>query len=922
MLKHKVYVCQICGTSPDQISHHKNHLESQKHKDKKELMGFRLSKLLEKELMEQYGTLNIDQIIEEKESFFYYIKKNNEENNFGNYEESSQIIDKSLTITNREALKDKIHEINNFLRNSGVGFGMNALKIFNIFYALKKIEDKGLNEKINMKIYFSNLLDKAKQKGDEIQSNILIEIIEDISQSKIKNLLYTDVPRNISNCVCYYLIKEIDKLSKLEETCNVLLSGKIYEYFIGRDDNSITELGAYFTDRHIVNYIYSKLDHKFNKIEKMIDMFGGSGGFTTGYIDYCNNKLENINWDDEINKIFHYDINEDVIKFAALEFFCLTGCFPNMNENLKVKNAFADNFSSNKFHYVITNPPYGGDKLKQSDSQLKRDKIKDFIKKELPNISDESTLKYRQRQLKYIESLEKQERKEADKTRVCLQSCSERIKNFAKDYSLSGNDKESCSLILMMELLDLNGTAIGVLKEGLFFNKTYKDLRRCLIDNFNVKEIISVPQDQFENTSTKTSIIIFENTIEKTSEVKFSELVIEKYEEDKFAEFNHEIVLIENKGDIKSVSEKLLSSVAVSEISENTNYSLNAKDYSKKKITLSKGYKLMKLGDLCNFIKYKSQKSSDGTYDYYSCSNIIKKCELGNITGEYIIIGSRGTISGSLHYCNGSFGCGDNMFVFNSNINVRYLYYTLNAFKNVIDENIVGSTIPMISLTQFKNIVLPFPISNDTASQWEEKISNHYDELICKRIKIKENESIVADKIREIGDNEKYVEQELGTLVETKSGEIISKSKVKNGIYPVYGGGNISSYIDSYNRENELIINKDAMKVDCVKFVQGKFFLNHHGWTLEHKKEEYKNYINYWLFSNQQKIYDNSNGSAQKGINRENFLKIRIKIPKKQILQDLEKMFLEIENLRDDCVKAEIKYKQLIEDLRNEALNG
>jgi hypothetical protein len=42
-------------------------------------------------------------------------------------------------ISNKEALKDKIYEIHNYLRNNGAGYGMNALKIFNIIYGLKKI---------------------------------------------------------------------------------------------------------------------------------------------------------------------------------------------------------------------------------------------------------------------------------------------------------------------------------------------------------------------------------------------------------------------------------------------------------------------------------------------------------------------------------------------------------------------------------------------------------------------------------------------------------------------------------------------------------------------------------------------------------------------------------------------------------------
>jgi type I restriction-modification system DNA methylase subunit len=204
-------------------------------------------------------------------------------------------------------------------------------------------------------------------------------------------------------------------------------------------------------------------------------------------------------------------MNEDVIKSAGLEFFCLTGHLPNMDQ-LKYKNSFQDDFNDKKYQLILTNPPYGGDKNKETSSQEKRKKVKEYIKNELTTIQDEGLRIQRQKQLKKIEAEEKQEKKEQEKQKVCLTSCSTRIQKFAKDNNLTGNDKESCSLMLVMDMLEIGGTCIGVLKEGVFFNKTYKNLRKCLIENYNVREIISVPSDQFENTSTKTSIIIFDNT--------------------------------------------------------------------------------------------------------------------------------------------------------------------------------------------------------------------------------------------------------------------------------------------------------------------------------------------------------------------------------------------------------------------------
>ena len=78
-------------------------------------------------------------------------------------------------------------------------------------------------------------------------------------------------------------------------------------------------------------------------------------------------------------------MNEDVIKSAGLEFFCSTGVIPNMRENMKYKNSFTDEFNDQQYHYVITNPPYGGDnnnkteaKEKGKSHQIHRTRIDDY----------------------------------------------------------------------------------------------------------------------------------------------------------------------------------------------------------------------------------------------------------------------------------------------------------------------------------------------------------------------------------------------------------------------------------------------------------------------------------------------------------------------------------------------------------------
>ena len=54
---------------------------------------------------------------------------------------------------------------------------------------------------------------------------------------------------------------------------------------------AISELGAYFTDRHITNYIYNNIKSSINadgRIEIITDEFGGSGGFSAFSINYLN----------------------------------------------------------------------------------------------------------------------------------------------------------------------------------------------------------------------------------------------------------------------------------------------------------------------------------------------------------------------------------------------------------------------------------------------------------------------------------------------------------------------------------------------------------------------------------------------------------------------------------------------------------
>jgi restriction endonuclease S subunit/type I restriction-modification system DNA methylase subunit len=840
-------------------------------------------------------------------------------------------------ISNKEALKSKIHEIHNYLRNNGAGYGMNALKVFNVIYGLKKIEESKLLDKVNLKrpdCEFSHLLKLANENKGELLAELIIgSVLTSISESELKYILFYEIPQNMKGSAFIYLIKEIENITIIEKTCNVLLSGKIYEYFIGRDESAISELGAYFTDRHIVDYILKKLNPELNPdgtIGTMIDMFGGSGGFTTGYINYLNAQSKNqqqiINWTTEINKISHFDMNEDVIKSAGLEFFCLTGELPN-KDNLQYKNSFKDEFCDHKYKYPLTNPPYGGDKIKKTNSQIKRDKVKEYIKNELITITDSTVRINRQKQLKELEAQEKQEKIESDKTTVSVSTCSARIKKFAHDNKLSGNDKESCSLMLLMDIVEFGGTAIGVLKEGVFFNRTYTDLRKHLIKNYNLREVISVPQDQFENTQTKTSVIIFDNIEEKTTEVKFSEIVVERCLEDKFVELLNDIVIVESKGDITGVNDAIVSVASKEELLKNPICSFNGKDYNKKVLIVGEGYELIKLGDICEFMKKSKRNASfgqhTGQYNFYTSSDKVQKCDIDDYKEECLIIGSGGVANIKL---DNNFSCSADNMLLKTKYN-KYIYYILKGNMQMLAYGFKGSTLKHLSKDYLKYLQIPIPQSQDKIKEWVDKISASYNEKNEKQTQIKELETFVRNRIKDISEKEKdIVLKTLGEVSKINYGKRITKIKDEGSEYLAYGGGDLMAYkVNKYNRDGITYkVSRDGLsKHNCIIKLYGKLFLNDTALTLDtlDNKIVTNNYIGEFLLSQKNYIYDNcTHGTAQLHINIDKLMKIKIPIPSFEIQLDLETTFQQIETLQNDVRSAESLYKQYIKELAQEAM--
>jgi type I restriction-modification system DNA methylase subunit len=866
----------------------------------------------------------------------------------------------------RDDLRDYIHSIHNFIRNNGAGYGQTGVKIFSVFYGLKLIQPYldtfGFSKKQKEILDFNILVEKAKKAKKEKNNNSgltgyidngIINILyklktdSDNPNHKLGHFICYAIPRDLKDTFWDDLILKINKVPvgyKKERKVN--LSGKVWEYFVGRDSTAISELGAYFSDRHITEFTFNKIKPKLinGMVPTMIDPFGGSGGFTLGYANYMRELSDDIDWETNVNNIYHFDMEESVVNMTGLEIFAITGHFPDreFKNNFSRVNSFTHEFAKHnkpgKFNYIFTNPPYGGDKVNKNAEQLKRDILIEYIKK-IPTEERTDNLNV---QLSRLTEISNDYKKSQEENHVRLNNCSSRIKTFAKKYKIdTANDKESCSLILMMDMLAENGTCCGILKEGIFFDGKYSKLRHVLIENFNVTDVISVPQNAFENTSTKTSIIIFHNN-GKTNNINFSELqvITEPDNVINIAE-DGEAHIINYKDEIIEVIEKQLTCTTYSQIIEPTiimskgiekkryDYSLNGKDYNKKEIVVGDDYELVKLGDICTFLQKSKRNASFGKqigkYNFYTSSDKVKKCDVADYSEECLIIGTGGVANIKI---DNNFSCSaDNMII--KAPNNKYLYNLIKGNMNLLSDGFTGSTLKHISKDYLTNIKLPIPKSEQKIKEWVDKISKPYDKKNENEKLIKKLEEQVRDTIKDICENEDCDEYNFDSLLSY----LPKKNKYKAN------DGFITGLYNFYTSSQDKILYRDNYEFEdtCILIGRGgnpsihlasKFSVSHddvYVIKLNDDKNKCSNiflqYIFNYLKINMNLIQNSFTGSTIKHSSKEKLSKIKIKIPKdKKLINDLEPLFQEIEKLQTEMKKAETQYKELIKELSEEAI--
>jgi type I restriction-modification system DNA methylase subunit len=705
-----------------------------------------------------------------------------------------------------------IEKIRNIFRKEGIT-GMDSINHCIVFIVARMLnKEKCLKYDIDEKYTYENIM--TDNEGDEIGDQELYDKI--YKSGKIDCLIGQMIKKLGFNNIKFKLegiahIKEIMKLLGKLDTEHLSLKydiiGTIYELHLkSGTSNSMRDLGQYYTNRQVINYMIKLCDPVMKKgqIETIIDPTMGTGGFLTMSVKYLNEKYKNkIDWSKNKNNLIGFDIDDNVKNMAVLNVLLETGelCNETIVKNDTLYNDFklSSNETIDKVDIILANEPMG-----------------------LKNIVHAS--------------------------------CCEKV----KELKIRGTKAEPLFMQLFMQSLNDGGRCAVIVPDGMLFNDSnlHTDTRKHLIENFNLKKVVSLNDDFFLNTGVKTSILFFVKDENKTSEVEFCSIKL-------------------NKGELEETS---IIKVLYDDIKLN-NYSLFVNKYNIQETTKIEGIEYKKLGEICDFLSKSKRQASygkdEGKYNFYTSSIIPKKCDEADYDDKCIILGTGG--NANIKY-DLKFSCSADNFILKSknNLEIKYVYYMLLTNISLLENGFSGSTIKHLSKNYVENIEIPIP-----SIEVQQMIVKQLDLLndnntLCKK-QIEESKQILRDYVKcmTLWDEEKKLETEI--YFEQKNKKLKASDGNNEGKYRfITSSQDKMLYRDDYEFENKhIIIGRGG---NASIHLMDKFSISHDDCYVISTKNHLIEYIYYYICANKNILDDGFVGSTIKHISKSYINDIKIKV--------------------------------------------
>jgi type I restriction enzyme S subunit len=632
-------------------------------------------------------------------------------------------------------LESVISNIRDILRKEGIT-GMDSINHC-IVFIISRILTKQMCKKVNIDDKYSNdkiLLDENNEElGNQEfydkfykKSNIDCFVGQIVNKLGFKNIKFKmEGIQNLKTIM--KKLQELD-IDKLETNYDII--GTIYEIHLkSGTSNSMRDLGQYYTHRLVIKYMIELCKPEMNKgiIDKIVDPTMGTGGFLSMAIKYFKDKYGKIDWSKNKDNIIGFDIDDNVRNMALLNVFLECGEMCNdtlvKQDTLHNDFKFVDGTVLNKAKIILANEPMG---------------LKNIIHAE----------------------------------------CCDRIKNM----KIRGTKAEPLFLQLFMEALDDDGRCAVIVPDGVLFNDSNLHLgtRKHLIENYNLKKVISLNDDFFLNTGVSTSILFFVND-GKTKKVEFCEIKLKD----------------------NTIVENSIIKVKYDKLKEN-NYSLFVNKYNSVKAKNIEGIEYKKLGEVCEFKNGKTISKKNIIQGKYPVIGGGKQ-PMGthneyNRNKNTILCSSSGANAGYISRYNVKVWASDCFSITPKNfeqLNNDYLFYILCNIQHKIFEFQTGSAQPHIYSSSIENIEIPIP-SLEIQQQIVEKLDviNQNNETLKKNID--EFKKIMKYYVDCHTMNETNYKKLSEVLKRETNGKTNSSQVTSSGEYPFYAARNINP-CDTHN---------------------------------------------------------------------------------------------------------------------------
>ena len=390
---------------------------------------------------------------------------------------STETKSKSSIMASVEAFKSAVVRIRDILRGPGVAItGMDSMRHICLYLLSRYMtNDKVKSLGVPDEFAWENLIETAQTKNGGVQKALdcFFHKETDCLVNHFDRLFGTEnFSFDIKNPAKHKEMLEIlDKINMEGVDCQMDILGWVYEQHLKTGSSAARDLGQFFTDRFICDYMVSLCKPGFKSKgvpESVCDPSMGTGGFLTSYIKFYkkHHADKSVDWSIQNKEIHGCDTDPKVAGVARLNLFMESG--GNRAVNLRTHDSLYGDLTQTGYDLILANMPFG---------------------------------------LKGIKHAE----------------CCERVNKL----KIRGTKSEPLFLQLMMVSLNRGGRCAVVVPDGMLVNGStcHDETRKYLLDNFELKRVIKMKGQFFMNTGIQPSILFFENTGKPTSVVEFWDVI-------------------------------------------------------------------------------------------------------------------------------------------------------------------------------------------------------------------------------------------------------------------------------------------------------------------------------------------------------------------------------------------------------------